>query len=656
MFDNSKLLTKEGVINICKKYGIIKKVTLHKNIQENHAFIEFEDEAQSIYFGPNISGSSLIEESNQLKFKSQTKLYNLDNDDLFGRPMNTKWEKIEKPFFELNNQDFYYRFENCTGGQIKIEKMLGPKIFTGWTTFFNDGENVQDTLKNISNDIELSESLKIYNLKNGMLVGAFDNVTNLYGRGYVTLVAGNTVNVTMCDFGKIINTNLIRVLPEKYSKIPAYSFKIYSKDNFLLLKDKPYVFKVRSASSERIVLILFDEKKEIKVQLKKWQATVEEFGVPYIDFKSGSFVELLKLKDMNSVYIRSKQKYQLELIFSFWNSIAAYCYKNSHPLNREPVYGEIVGFKSTLNNNYVRGRIHKYLGNNIYSVKHMDNPYKENIKLSEMIELQFEHKSLPVCFLKVKLKNALQYPIQFEAEKFIKHVIGIRLSVNFDETKIDGWKHVDLNITIVRENLNAILLSLAEPSWFDDEPKDLLEASSNYCKDIHVKHNKLVEKSIVNMKFVMYHEGIFYMRDKLFGKSFSLLSSMIKEYCSLSLNPYLPHNGEVCLGQFPDGMWYRIKCENVKAGELAEVYSIDLGIVAFLSFRHIKKLPAELLFHPSHVFRCILDSTKPIQTNKLQLLQKYENTDCEFTVVKNLDDEDYYSISCSFLEDILIPD
>jgi hypothetical protein len=53
-------------------------------------------------------------------------------------------------------------------------------------------------------------------------------------------------------------------------------------------------------------------------------------------------------------------------------------------------------------------------------------------------------------------------------------------------------------------------------------------------------------------------------------------------------------------------MWYRIKCENVKAGELAEVYSIDLGIVAFLSFRHIKKLPAELLFHPSHVFRCIL--------------------------------------------------
>jgi hypothetical protein len=73
---------------------------------------------------------------------------------------------------------------------------------------------------------------------------------------------------------------------------------------------------------------LFDEKKEIKVQLKKWQATVEEFGVPYIDFKSGSFVELLKLKDMNSVYIRSKQKYQLELIFSFWNSIAAYCYKN----------------------------------------------------------------------------------------------------------------------------------------------------------------------------------------------------------------------------------------------------------------------------------------------------------------------------------------
>lgn len=71
----------------------------------------------------------------------------------------------------------------------------------------------------------------------------------------------------------------------------------------------------------------------------------------------------------------------------------------AEPLNREPLYGEIVGFKSTLDNNYVRGRIHKYLGENIYTVKHMDNPYKENIKSSEMIELQFEHKSVSIFFL-----------------------------------------------------------------------------------------------------------------------------------------------------------------------------------------------------------------------------------------------------------------
>lgn len=53
------------------------------------------------------------------------------------------------------------------------------------------------------------------------------------------------------------------------------------------------------------------------------------------------------------------------------------------------------------------------------------------------------------------------------------------------------------------------------------------------------------------MTFVMYNDGIFYMRDKLFGKSFLLLSNMINEYCSVSLQSYLPHNGEVCLGKFP---------------------------------------------------------------------------------------------------------
>lgn len=80
--------------------------------------------------------------------------------------------------------------------------------------------------------------------------------------------------------------------------------------------------------AERIVLIISYENKEIKVQLKKWYPTVEESGVSYIDLKNGSLVELLKLKNMNSLYIRSKEKQHLDLFFSCWNSVAAYCYKN----------------------------------------------------------------------------------------------------------------------------------------------------------------------------------------------------------------------------------------------------------------------------------------------------------------------------------------
>jgi len=85
---------------------------------------------------------------------------------------------------------------------------------------------------------------------------------------------------------------------------------------------------VRSVCPERIVLIMLDENKEIKVQLKKWQPTIEESGVSYIDFKSNSSVELLKLKDMNSVFIRSKEKHHFVFLFSSWNILAAYCHKN----------------------------------------------------------------------------------------------------------------------------------------------------------------------------------------------------------------------------------------------------------------------------------------------------------------------------------------
>lgn len=77
------------------------------------------------------------------------------------------------------------------------------------------------------------------------------------------------------------------------------------------------------------------------------------------------------------------------------------CFVLAHSLKREPYYGEIIGFKSIITTNYERGRIHKYFGDNVYYVKHMHHPIKESIELSEMIELQFEHKSVSI-FMKLQ--------------------------------------------------------------------------------------------------------------------------------------------------------------------------------------------------------------------------------------------------------------
>lgn len=64
-----------------------------------------------------------------------------------------------------------------------------------------------------------------------MLVGAYDSATKLYGRGYVTVIADNSVNVVMSDYGKVINTNQVRVLPKILTEIPIYSFKVFTKVN-----------------------------------------------------------------------------------------------------------------------------------------------------------------------------------------------------------------------------------------------------------------------------------------------------------------------------------------------------------------------------------------------------------------------------------------
>lgn len=82
--------------------------------------------------------------------------------------------------------------------------------------------------------------------------------------------------------------------------------------------------------AERTVLIMLTELEDIKIQLKKWQPTVEECGVPYVNFKTGSSVEILKIKDTNSLYIKSKENHHMEQFFSIWNSIAGFCYKDGN--------------------------------------------------------------------------------------------------------------------------------------------------------------------------------------------------------------------------------------------------------------------------------------------------------------------------------------
>lgn len=49
-----------------------------------------------------------------------------------------------------------------------------------------------------------------------------------------------------------------------------------------------------------------------------------------------------------------------------------------------------------------------------------------------------------------------------------------------------------------------------------------------------------------------------------------------------------------------------------------------------------------------------LDISGDIEVNKLEALEKYENTNVEFTIVENLGDKNHYLIKCPFLENALI--
>lgn len=103
--------------------------------------------------------------------------------------------------------------------------------------------------------------------------------------------------------------------------------------------------------------------------------------------------------------------------------------------------------------------------------------------------------------------------------------------------------------------VHSLLIIIVVVIYFNYIKFKIGDDTTNVCNYLNLSRKELAQNSVINMTFVMYYNGIFYMRDKSFGKSFSLMCSMIKEYCDLNLHPYLPHNEEVCLGKFP-GIFY----------------------------------------------------------------------------------------------------
>lgn len=73
-----------------------------------------------------------------------------------------------------------------------------------------------------------------------------------------------------------------------------------------------------------------DSGSQCKIHIKIWEPSVEESGVPYVNFKSGSLVELLELKDMETVFIRSREKKHMDLFYFTWNLISKNCCKRNY--------------------------------------------------------------------------------------------------------------------------------------------------------------------------------------------------------------------------------------------------------------------------------------------------------------------------------------
>ncbi|KAF7412599.1 hypothetical protein HZH66_001495 [Vespula vulgaris] len=465
--------------------------------------------------------------------------------------------------------------------------------------------------------------------------------------------------LAIIDKTKIIPIKKIVPYPNEFLNICVFGVVCeITTNNFQLLTNNHYEFKVINCKEEVTIEIQIDDKNKITGILRSWEPIPEQSGIQLSRLKNGSEVCITFYHSHYLMYVRSLETEDSEEFNKLMQRVAK-CAQSAVYLKEPPVLGEMI-MAQFMDNNFYRAIITKIQGEEA-SISYIDFGNTEKTLWKKLRILPNDLKMHRSCAAKIYLKDVPTDAVMTkEVTNYLLDLTGreVPLKCIFDGTpSTDGVYLTTANGESINDKIKKLLI----PSWDRKSDEDKIVYMIN---DINIFPLGDIGETVNVLVLSTIKEGVDYfmcpLDIELITHINEILPPLMNKYCEKT-DYYIPRRNELCLSLYNNN-WYRAVCLSpTELKDKSIVFYIDYGNCEEVLHKDIRPMIQDFLIPSALANMCTIVNLAPKQENgsySAEVLNKISelvnpNTICLAKIV-DFDSEGNYKIELPDVRDKLI--
>ncbi|XP_050543343.1 uncharacterized protein LOC126906674 isoform X2 [Daktulosphaira vitifoliae] len=329
---------------------------------------------------------------------------------------------------------------------------------------------------------------------------------------------------------------------------------------------------------------------EIETILDTLNKPLNDLGEKYL--YPGDKVYMSAFENLTEIYVR-KLKDNNEEFHKLLDEVDLFC-SSAEAIKRLPKIGDLIGAKSSLDENFYRGVILDKVDNDSYLIQFIDFGDKDTVHILDIVDLP-KDLMCPSNISTVTLKGLDSKPLTKAAKEYVIKLMQSYIPMIIDFDPLESLKKVVLITENGNENVNEKLTKLlADENNTDKNHVAKKDTNTNEFVDTL---SLLKSGDIVYMTAFIDLNNIFVRKVEDHNDEFVKLIERVHTYCSLgNTSDSKPPNLLEIFGakSVADGCFYRARITSKIDEKNYNIVFIDYGYEECVNLSDIVPLPIEL--------------------------------------------------------------